>query len=121
VARPIELTDDLSVEIARHLIDGSSIADACALVCIGERTYHDWVARGDAGEEPFLQFSQLTRAARAEGRQHHVKAIRSAVAGDWKAAAWFLERSDPANWGRQDRPPEIPPASDDDFEIDLGD
>ena len=64
MGRPTDLTDELSIEIARHLIAGCSIADACALAGIGERTYHDWVARGDAGEEPWSQFSQLTRAAR---------------------------------------------------------
>jgi hypothetical protein len=120
VARPTDLTEALSIEVARHLIDGCSIADACALTGIGESTYHQWVARGAAGESPFAEFAELTRAARAEGRQHHVRAIRSATADDWKAAAWFLERSDPANWGRQDRPPEPPAATDDDFEIDLG-
>lgn len=103
MARPCELTDDLSIEIARHLIEGLSIADACALSGISERSYHNWIARGEDGEEPFVQFVLLTRAARAEGRQKHVRTIGNASSsGDWKAAAFFLERSDPANWGRKD-------------------
>ena len=121
MARPTDLTDALAIEVARHLIDGSSIADACALTGIGESTYHQWIARGAAGESPFAEFAELTRAARAEGRKHYVAVIRAASFADWRAAAFALERMDPANWGRQDRPPEPPAATDDDFEIALSD
>lgn len=99
--RPTELTDELALEIAKHLIRGSSIADACALAGIAESTYHAWVKRGEAGESPFAEFSELTRAARAEARTRLVRVVRrAATEGDWKAAAWFLERSDRSNWGR---------------------
>jgi hypothetical protein len=68
---------------------------------IAESTYHRWIERGEAGESPFREFSELTRASRAEARSKHVRTIRKAGReGDWKAAAWFLERSDRANWGR---------------------
>jgi Helix-turn-helix domain len=99
MGRPIELTDELAIEIAKYLIEGNSIADAAALAGIGERTYHDWIKRGEAGEEPFSQFSQLCRAARADGRRRLVRTLRVAAKKDWHAALAFLARSDPANWG----------------------
>lgn len=92
--------DDLALEILLHLEGGLSIADSCAIVGIDETTYHDWVKKGDEQPEQYpalLEFSQLTRMARARGRKTHVdKIVR---ADDWRAAAFFLERSDPKNWG----------------------
>lgn len=99
MARRTVLTDTLAYEVAANLEEGCSIADACALAGIAESTYHDWVRRGDAGEAPFSEFSELTRAARAKGRREHIQAIKKAASDDWRAAAFFLERSDPANWG----------------------
>src|SRR5690348_5560790 len=101
--RPLELTDDVALAVAASLEDGCSIADACALAGIGESTYHGWIKRAAAGESPFVEFAELTRAARAKGRLVHVQAIRAAAADDWRASAFFLERSDPANWGRKDK------------------
>lgn len=102
--RPIELTDEISTEIAKHLIRGCSIADAAALAGIAESTYHAWIKRGEAGEEPFAGFSELCRAARADARRRCVKTlIAAAREGDWKAAIAFLARSDPDNWGQKDR------------------
>ncbi|GAI16875.1 unnamed protein product, partial [marine sediment metagenome] len=33
---------------------------------ISEKTYYNWLVKGKRGEEPFLQFLQLTRQAEAE-------------------------------------------------------
>lgn len=101
MGRPIELTDALAIEIAGHLLSGNSIADSAAMVGIAESTYHDWIKRGESGESPFAEFSELTRAARAEARSKRVKTVAAASDdGDWKAAAWMLERMDRQHWGR---------------------
>lgn len=102
MARPVKYTDEIALQIVEALEAGNSIANACSLAGIVESTYHLWVERGDDGEEPFSEFSELTRRARARGQQKRVKAITTAEDDDWRAAAWFLERSDPANWGRRD-------------------
>ncbi len=98
--RPTVLTDELSLEIAGHLINGNSIADAAALAGIGESTYHEWVKRGEDGESPFAEFAELTRAARADARTRLVKTVVDAGQVDVKAAQWLLERMDRKNWGR---------------------
>ena len=100
MARPTELTDALALEIAGHLLYGNSIADSCALVGISEQTYHNWIKRGEAGEEPFFGFLELTRAARADARRKLVKTVVDAAENDPKHAQWLLERMDRANWGR---------------------
>lgn len=103
MARPTDCTDDVTIEIAGALELGLSIADACALGGIAESTYHDWVDRGKAGESPFAEFSELTREARANGRRYHARIIRQAAPDDWRAASFFLERSDPDQWGRSEK------------------
>lgn len=100
--RPTDLTEALAIEIAGHLIQGNSIADSAAMAGIAESTYHAWIARGEAGESPFAEFSELTRAARADARTRLVKTVVDAatVELDVKAAQWLLERMDRKNWGR---------------------
>jgi hypothetical protein len=39
--------------------------------------------------------------ARADARVGAIATIRRAMPEDWKAAAFYLERTDPANWGRR--------------------
>lgn len=48
--------------------------------------------RGRDGEEPFAQFAQLVKGAKAEAEADKVEIIDSAAQTDWKAAAWWLER-----------------------------
>ena len=68
MGRPTDLTEALAIEIAGHLIRGNSIADAAAMAGIAESTYHAWIVRGESGEQPFAEFSELTRGAC--GRTH---------------------------------------------------
>ncbi len=91
------------MEVAAALELGLSIADACALAGITTMTFRNWARRGKAGEEPFLSFFALIREARAQGRKKHAQAITVAAADDWRAAAFFLERSDPKKWGRREK------------------
>jgi hypothetical protein len=117
VGRNSKLTDELEKSICNILENGTSIKDACALAGIGERTFYEWVAIGNAhlnGEDHarmphkivdrdrFAQFAQTATRARATMRDNVVKTMVSrARAGDMTAAMFLLERSDPENWGRQ--------------------
>jgi hypothetical protein len=102
MSRPTVLTEALAIEIASLLLTGNSIADSAAMAGIAESTYHAWIARGEAGDELYAEFSELTRAARADARTRLVKTVVDAatVEHDVKAAQWLLERMDRANWGR---------------------
>jgi hypothetical protein len=93
------LTDDLSLKLAEAL-RRLPIALACDLVGLPRSTYYDWMARGEREEQgPLAEFRRLVLASRARYVDDTLKAIEEAARkkskGDWKAAAWYLERCYP--------------------------
>ena len=119
MGRPTKLTEERQGELCRYLRDGNAISTACALVGIDESTYHKWQQRGRAElerveeghvncrvrkeEAPYVEFFKSAMRARAEGEQRHVKNIQDASSEDWRASAWFLERSRPERWGKKQK------------------
>jgi hypothetical protein len=111
------LNDTRTEAIATMLRAGAYIDDACRAVGISDRTFYNWMQRGQAqdereaanlptepGEEPFLQFFHLIKQADSEGIISHVLNIDNAAKnGTWQASAWILERKQPKKWGRYDR------------------
>jgi len=52
-------------------------------------------------ETPYVEFVDAVERARAGAEVQAVALIRNAaLAGDWRAASWYLERSYPDRWGR---------------------
>jgi hypothetical protein len=97
MARPKKKQVDpvLAAKLIEVLTSGATVKDSCAYVGIGvDQFYHD-LAR-------FPDFRDAIEKARATAKVSSVAVIRKAATGNWQAAAWFLERSDPANWGRKD-------------------
>lgn len=100
MGRPSKLTEELTMTLVDVFERGqTSIASACALVGIGERTYHTWMRRD---EPEYVQFQQRIEKARAQAVQTYLEVIHSAAQnGTWQAAAWWLERVLPEQYGRK--------------------
>lgn len=121
--RPSKLTPELTARLCAYLRDGHYIATACQLAGITEATYHAWAAKGRATPgSVFSEFLESMEAARAHAEADALSAIRSAMQpwrrrvtssargdrylqetdmpGDWRAAAWYLERAYPERYGR---------------------
>lgn len=97
MARPKKKQVDpvLAEKLIEVLTSGSTVKDSCAYVGIStEQFYNDL--------ERFPDFRDAIEKARATAKVSSVAIIRQASKTNWQAAAWFLERSDPANWGRKD-------------------
>ncbi len=103
-------------EILNYLRLGLSQEDAATMGGVSESTFYRWRERGEAAsqlhdegievpedEEPYREFWETLTRARVEGEAYHVRIIRDAGMADWRASAWFLERSQPAKYGRRDR------------------
>jgi len=106
------LRGDAIVEFLRR---GLYARDAAKLAGVGETTFHDWIARGEEyaetpieevpeSERIYAAFSASVEKARAEAVKVALDQIRSAASGGvWQAAAWFLERTRPHDYGRIER------------------
>ena len=107
MARKSDLTPQLQTDLINLLSNGVTIADACAYVGITDRTYHNWMAKGEKakkGDDKYVQFFQAATHARVQARVAAVAIIRKSImSGDSDDAKWYLERTDPANWGRTNK------------------
>lgn len=106
MSRPTKLTTELQGVICCALAGGNTRATAAGLAGIGERTLYRWLERGeedsdDDCETEFRQFWQAVKKAEAEAVEKHVAIVRNAAPRSWQAAAWWLERRYPDDWGRK--------------------
>jgi hypothetical protein len=106
--RPHWLTREAEQRTLDAIRAGATMEDAAAAAGVSRRTLHRWTARGqgDDAPAPFRQFAEAVEHARASARVSAIRTIRRAMdEGDWgtrlRAACFFLERTDPANWGRR--------------------
>lgn len=101
--RPSGYTPEIHQQIVETLESGVSIRDCCAFVGISQATYYEWGKK-------FPEFSEATLRARVKARVGAAQVVQRSALGDpsksvppnVEDAKWYLERTDPANWGRKD-------------------
>lgn len=84
IGRPTKLTPELQEQIVNAIKAGNSIVEAAQLCGVGERTIHEWRARGEADDAPelFAQFAQALTQARATSRDLLINAaFKDAIGG----------------------------------------
>ena len=97
------LTPEVVEALLAALAGRCTVADACWVAGVSDRTYRRWRARGEAGEGAFSAFLSAVQRTRAAARRDALAIIREAGKTDWRAAAWLVERSDPGNWSAPSR------------------
>jgi transposase len=99
------LTPERQENIIALLRDGVLIKDACEIAGVPLSTFYDWLKKGDepAAEPKFSEFSESITRARAQAKAVAVQNITGQGATDWRASAWFLERSFPKDYGKQQK------------------
>lgn len=117
MGRPTKITEEIIKEIETYLKAGNYIETAANIIGIHKSTLYDWLKRGrraldeeaktgkpiPESEELFARFSDAVRKAQAWSEARDLMTIGEHAKGDWKAAAWRLERKFPERWGRKDR------------------
>ncbi len=125
MGRPSKLTPEIQEAIVRLVAAGNYPETAAKAAGITGRTFYYWMARGrKARGGEFLQFFRAIKKATAEAEIRELSIIKQAVeggqvvkrtsrtlkdgtvivterftVGDWRAAAWRLERRFPMRWG----------------------
>ena len=87
------------------IAQGMTVENACFVTGISEKTYYLWFNQGkeDAENETESLQRKLYEgipAARALCEQTHLQNIMEAGKKNWRASAWFLERTRPHIYGR---------------------
>jgi transposase len=92
--RKCKLNAEIQSKVCEALRVGCTRKIAAEYAGISERTLYSWMKRGeDARSGRFLQFLQAVQGAEARGAVSSLATIQQAArSGDWRAAAWILER-----------------------------
>lgn len=84
--------------LEKLLEEGNTITDACAITGIRPDQYYN-----ELKEDP--KFKEKMDRAFAFARQLHLTNIKNAGERDWRASAWFLERTAPKEFGQKQLEP----------------
>lgn len=126
MARPLLLLRDASItkNIAGLIAAGNPVKAACWATGVSEATFYLWQEKGEAiareieaADDPeaaragldeasaaYLEFYEAIKRARGAAIASRIKVIRQAADdGTWQAAAWWLERMYPDEFGRRER------------------
>jgi len=102
-------TGKFNPETCQKIVDsiraGNYNTTAAKAAGISERTFYEWVKKGEnqrAGGR-YANFVQALRAAEAAAEEDAVLEVRSHGKKVPQASQWFLERKHPERWGRKDR------------------
>lgn len=92
-------TPEVHAEIIRNLKLGAFRKHAAEAAGIAHETFVEWMRLAKVGKEPYVQLLQDVEQAMAEDALRNQTIITKAAGGphngDWKAAAWNLERKHP--------------------------
>lgn len=120
VGRPSKLNPDTLDLICGVIGPGVRRKDAALSIGVSEQTYYSWLRRGNTEQarmdalgltEPhpdeaiYVEFLDRTTTAWAEAKATAILTVRQAMNGtlpkgaDWRAAAWWLERTYPTEYG----------------------
>lgn len=103
--RPTKFTPDVRTRIITAIRNGNTYEASANYGGICYSLLREWIVRGEQEQiGDFSDFVDAVKKAEAEAEVESVALIRrSAQEGQWQAAAWFLERRKPSEWGRRDR------------------
>lgn len=96
MARPSKMTPPVVETICDGIRKGLSYKLAAQRAGVGFDAFNRWRKSNRA-------FRDQVEVAEAEGAYANIERIDTAAQGDWKAAAWLLERRHPEAYSRKER------------------
>jgi hypothetical protein len=96
--RPSRIDAKLTRQFCDLFREGFGVTTVCAALEVSESKFHEWVRKGEQGDQPYSEFRQRTLCARAWGKIEHLRHIFANR--DWRSRAWYLERTAPSEFGK---------------------
>ncbi|HOR57490.1 MAG TPA: hypothetical protein PLV82_02340 [bacterium] len=84
--RPTKLDPNVVQKLTAAFHNGFNIEEACSFSGIAKKTYYNWIEKN----KRFLY--EMEVAQQAVGKQSKKIIVENIQNGNWKAAAWWLER-----------------------------
>lgn len=103
-----KLTPIVQENLCKLLELGVPPASAASVVGITRQTFWYWMKEGEQAKSGKMrEFYEMVQACRDKAIARNVSHVQKAASeGIWQAAAWFLERTDPDNFGRYRNEPQ---------------
>ena len=100
----LKLTDKLCDEICNDIKAGVPIIHSAVAHGICQSTFYEWYNKGKTAtrKSKFRDFYERVEEAKSVAITLRARRVYKAGSKDWKADAWWLERTDPKNFGRKD-------------------
>ena len=101
-----KLTPETQKVIVDSIAAGVPRATAAQRAGISDRCLYKWHAKGrkgGKGNEELVQLFQAIKKAEADAVARNVALVQKAAAKSWQAAAWWLERRYPEEFGANRR------------------
>lgn len=116
-------SEEVHRKIIKSLETGAYQVHAANAAGVSMSSLQLWVKLGREGDPRYVQFAEDVDRARANDALRNQAIISAAavrkIEGDWKAAAWNLERKFPKLYGRRvmmDNVDDLPPPAADDHD-----
>jgi len=107
------LTPDMTDAVVRLLKAGNYLNQTARYLGLNPTTLQVWRNKGqelldsgkelDEQEQMFATFAISVESAKAEAEIRAVEIVRKAMPKDWRAATWYLERTNNKDWGATQR------------------
>lgn len=94
-----KLTPEREERLIALLRAGQYRSSACAAVGISDRTFRNWLEKGEQGDVRFSELSRKVREAEADAENRVIVQILIHGKEDWRALSWWAERRFPNRWG----------------------
>ncbi len=102
--RPSKLTPEVEVKLLQALLASNTREAAAEYAGVGARTLRRWLQQGrDNPDGPYGGLVAVLKQKESEAVIRNVAIIQEAAKRSWQAAAWWLERRYPREWGSQAR------------------
>lgn len=98
--RPRLLTPELETDLVVLLANGLSVRSAARVVGVSRRSLTRWLADGLRERVAEARVARPESADALTEARLVVAIARAATLGEWRAAAWWLERRHPERWAR---------------------